>query len=222
MSHPTLALTDADWMRRAIALARPGTTWPNPAVGCVIVRDGAVVGEGATGPGGRPHAEEVALAQAGDQARGATAYVTLEPCGARSHGGPGCGQRLVSAGVARVVIACDDPSPFASGHGMLHLIAAGIAVTQGVLTEEAWPLCAGFVHRLQTGLPLIYVAAEGIGFDARFDPGEQEPAAALLALGVLGYTRLWVPDDPAVLAPLLAAGLSVVYPKAVSERSRVP
>src|SRR3954467_4310994 len=99
-------------MRRAIDLARVnlGRTGSNPSVGCVIVRDGAVVGEGATGEGGRPHAEEVALDRAGAAARGATAYVTLEPCGQRSSGAASCGERLAGAGVARVVIACADAS----------------------------------------------------------------------------------------------------------------
>src|ERR1700750_2780402 len=106
-------------MRRAIALARArvGLTAENPAVGCVIVRDGEVVGEGATAQGGRPHAEEQALAQAGAAARGAAAYVTLEPCGARSAGAASCSELLARAGVARVVVACEDASPFASGQG---------------------------------------------------------------------------------------------------------
>ena len=133
-------------MRRAIDIARPrvGLTAENPAVGCVIVNGGVVVGEAATAPGGRPHAEEQALAMAGSSARGAVAYVTLEPCGERSAGGPSCAQRLVEAGVVRVVIACDDPSPFASGRGLERLAAAGMAVELGVLAEEASSLYAGY------------------------------------------------------------------------------
>lgn len=130
---------DLSYMRRAIALARGnvGLTADNPSVGCVIVAGGRVVGEGATAPGGRPHAEEQALAQAGDAARGATAYVTLEPCGARSKGGRSCSQLLAEAGVGRVVVACEDPSPFASGQGAERLVAAGVPVELGLLADEA-------------------------------------------------------------------------------------
>ena len=130
---------DADFMRRAIALAQRnvGKTAPNPVVGCVLVRDGAVVGEACTAEGGRPHAEEQALAQAGERARGAVAYITLEPCGARSAGGLSCAQRLARAGVARVVVACEDPSPYASGQGAESLTAAGISVELSLLANEA-------------------------------------------------------------------------------------
>jgi len=141
--------SDHDHMRRAIDLARRnlGLTAPNPSVGCVIVGRGAVVGEGATAPGGRPHAEEQALDQAGQAARGATAYVTLEPCGARSAGGLSCSERLVAAGVARVVVACEDASPFASGQGAERLRAAGVVVQLGVLADEAAPLYVGYDAR---------------------------------------------------------------------------
>lgn len=140
---------DADFMRRAIVLARPGVglTGDNPSVGCVIVRDGEVVGEGATGEGGRPHAEEAALAAAGPAARGATAYVTLEPCGVRSSGAPSCGQRLAAAGIARAAIACDDASVMADGRGADQLRAAGVAVEVGLLAEEAAPLYAAYRPR---------------------------------------------------------------------------
>lgn len=126
-------------MRRAIALARAnlGLTAENPSVGCVIVADGAVVGEGATAPGGRPHAEEQAVDQAGDRARGATAYVTLEPCGQRSTGAASCSERLAAAGIARVVIACEDASVFAAGRGLLRLQDAGLEVEIGILRGEA-------------------------------------------------------------------------------------
>ncbi|HEX3700765.1 MAG TPA: deaminase [Phenylobacterium sp.] len=129
---------DQTWMRRAVALARAnlGRTAPNPVVGCVIVRDGVVVGEGATGEGGRPHAEEVALDQAGEAARGATAYVTLEPCGERSAGHAACGARLAAAGVARVVVACGDPGAFASGRGLARLRESGVEIDLGVLAGE--------------------------------------------------------------------------------------
>lgn len=130
--------SDEVHMRRAIevALGNLGKTAPNPVVGCVIARDGVALGEAATAPGGRPHAEEQAVR--GIDARGATAYVTLEPCGARSGGGRSCSELLVAAGVTRVVIACEDPSPFASGQGIERLTAAGIAVESGLLAREAW------------------------------------------------------------------------------------
>ena len=130
---------DIQHMRRAIvlAMANVGKTADNPSVGCVIVSDGKVVGEGATAVGGRPHAEEQALAMAGEAAKGATAYVTLEPCGARSRGGTSCSELLARAGVARVVAACEDASPFASGQGAKRLTAGGVAVELGLLAEEA-------------------------------------------------------------------------------------
>lgn len=133
-------------MRRAIALATAnlGLTGDNPSVGCVIVSDGAVVGEGATAPGGRPHAEELALDQAGAQAKGATAYVTLEPCAARSSGAASCSELLAGAGVARVVIACEDSSPLASGQGMERLKARDVALDIGLLAGEAAGLYANY------------------------------------------------------------------------------
>jgi len=142
-------LDDERWMGRAIALAAPqvGRTGDNPAVGCVIVREGAVVGEGATGEGGRPHAEEVALAAAGERARGATAYVTLEPCAERSSGAASCAERLASAGVARVVVACPDPSVMAAGRGETRLRGAGVAYDLGLLGREAARLYGAYQPR---------------------------------------------------------------------------
>lgn len=133
-------------MRRAIELARAqvGRTGDNPAVGCVIVQGERIVGEGATGDGGRPHAEEVALAQAGEAARGAVAYVTLEPCGERSSGAPSCSELLARAGVTRVVVAAADPSVFAGGRGAARLRAANIAFDQGLLNAEAAELYLGY------------------------------------------------------------------------------
>jgi diaminohydroxyphosphoribosylaminopyrimidine deaminase/5-amino-6-(5-phosphoribosylamino)uracil reductase len=141
---------DTLWMRRAIALALPrvGLTGANPAVGCVIVKDGEVVAEAATAEGGRPHAEEQALAAAAEAARGATAYVTLEPCGERSSGEASCSERLVAAGIVRVVVACPDPSAKASGRGMARLIAAGLQVGAGVLEAEAAPLYEAYRRSL--------------------------------------------------------------------------
>lgn len=137
---------DETWMRRAIALARAnvGETGDNPSVGCVIVADGAVVGEGATAPGGRPHAEEIALDAAGDAARGAVAYVTLEPCGERSSGAASCGQRLAQAGVSRVVVACADAPTRAAGRGLERLHAAHVPVEAGLLADEANGLYADY------------------------------------------------------------------------------
>jgi diaminohydroxyphosphoribosylaminopyrimidine deaminase/5-amino-6-(5-phosphoribosylamino)uracil reductase len=149
---------DARYMARALELARRGlySTHPNPRVGCVLVRDGQVVGEGWHVRAGEPHAEVHALRQAGDRARGATAYVTLEPC---SHHGrtPPCAEALVDAGVARVVAAMQDPNPQVSGRGLLRLAEAGIAVHSGVLEREARDLNLGFIKRMETGLPYVRV-----------------------------------------------------------------
>lgn len=197
-------------MTRAIELGhgQMGRTWPNPSVGCVIVKDGRVIGEGATGDGGRPHAEEVALGKAGAAARGATAYVTLEPCGQRSTGTASCGQRLVEAGVARVVYACADPSPLASHKGPTRLQAAGIEVEAGLLRDEAYDLIAGFVHFLETSRPRV-VVAEGGAFDAQFtaDP-DGDLAAELTTWGVKGYRSLFVPPGSELAGRLAAAGLT--------------
>jgi diaminohydroxyphosphoribosylaminopyrimidine deaminase/5-amino-6-(5-phosphoribosylamino)uracil reductase len=152
----TDADADAGFMRAALGLARRGLgrVWPNPAVGCVLVADGAVVGRGWTQPGGRPHAEAMALAAAGPAARGATAYVTLEPC---AHVGetPPCAGALVAAGVARVVAAIEDPDPRVEGRGFAALRAAGVAVETGCLAEEAAALNAGFLTRVARGRPRL-------------------------------------------------------------------
>lgn len=193
------AAIDRQHMARAIALARAqlGRTAPNPPVACVLARGETVLAEAATADGGRPHAEEQALPRAGDQARGATAYVTLEPCGARSSGRASCAQRLIEAGVARVVIACEDPSPFAAGRGLDRLRAAGIAVETGLMADDATELVAGFVHRVTTGRPLVGLSLDGSGFDARFAAAPQaDLVAELLRLGEAGYTRVWVPEGP--------------------------
>jgi diaminohydroxyphosphoribosylaminopyrimidine deaminase/5-amino-6-(5-phosphoribosylamino)uracil reductase len=143
-------------MAHALRLAARGlgNVWPNPAVGCVVVRDGIVVGRGWTQPGGRPHAEARALQQAGSRAQGATVYVTLEPC---AHYGqtPPCASALIKARVARVVTALTDPDPRVSGKGHAMLRSAGIAVTEGILTPEATHLNAGFLKRVTRGLPFL-------------------------------------------------------------------
>ena len=137
---------DVRLMRRAIAAAMRnlGQTRPNPTVGCVIARDGDVIAEAATASSGRPHAEEQALALCGDAAMGAVAYVTLEPCGERSSGAPSCSELLVAAGVARVVVACADSSPLASGRGVERLRGAGVFTELGVLADEAAALYVGY------------------------------------------------------------------------------
>ncbi len=145
---------DLALMRRAIALAeaRLGLTGDNPAVGCVIASAaGEVLAEAATARGGRPHAEEQALAAAGPAARGAVAYVTLEPCGERSSGEASCAERLALAGVCRVVVACEDPSPKASGRGLGRLKAQGAPVETGLLAEEAARLYEEYRARLASG-----------------------------------------------------------------------
>lgn len=147
---------DQIWMRRAIELARQGqySTKPNPNVGCVIVKDGVVVGEGFHPKAGQPHAEVFAMRQAGDQARGATAYVTLEPC---AHYGrtPPCAKGLVEAGVAKVMVACPDPNPLVAGKGVQILKDAGIEVEVGICEDEAHPLNDGFLKAMATGMPYV-------------------------------------------------------------------
>ncbi len=157
-------LRDADrrFMSEAIRLGRAmlGLTTPNPAVGCVIVRDNQIIGKGATGRGGRPHAETAALARAGRRARGATAYVSLEPC---AHQGltPSCARLLAAAGIKRVVIGCLDPYPPVRGRGVRILRSAGVAVTTGVLEDECRRANEGFMTRVTRGRPfaLLKLAA---------------------------------------------------------------
>jgi diaminohydroxyphosphoribosylaminopyrimidine deaminase/5-amino-6-(5-phosphoribosylamino)uracil reductase len=143
-------------MAAALGLARRGlgSVWPNPSVGCVLVKQGRVVGRGRTAAGGRPHAETEALAQAGEQARGADAYVTLEPC---SHHGrtPPCAEALIKAGLSRVIAAVQDPDPRVAGRGLARLREAGIAVETGAMEEEAREVLAGFQCRIETGKPLL-------------------------------------------------------------------
>lgn len=147
---------DQIWMRRAIELARQGqySTKPNPNVGCVIVKDGVVVGEGFHPKAGQPHAEVFAMRQAGEQARGATAYVTLEPC---AHYGrtPPCAKGLVEAGLAKVIVACPDPNPLVAGKGVQILKEAGIEVEVGICEDEAHLLNDGFLKAMATGMPYV-------------------------------------------------------------------
>ncbi|WP_332612188.1 bifunctional diaminohydroxyphosphoribosylaminopyrimidine deaminase/5-amino-6-(5-phosphoribosylamino)uracil reductase RibD [Achromobacter sp. ESBL13] len=152
---------DISWMQRALALAESVlyTTAPNPRVGCVIVRDGRVLGEGATQPPGGPHAEIGALRDAkarGNDVTGATLYVTLEPC---SHFGrtPPCVDAVLAARPARVVVAIGDPNPLVNGQGLARLRAAGIQVTTGVCEQEGLALNAGFISRMSRGLPWVWM-----------------------------------------------------------------
>ncbi len=144
-TDPVSVDDDQRWMRAALLQARYalGRTAPNPPVGCVLVKDGVLIGNGHTQDGGRPHAETEAIADAGSAARGATAFVTLEPC---AHHGqtPPCAEALVDAGVARVVIACGDPDKRVAGQGVSILTKAGIAVTEGVLKDQAASILSGY------------------------------------------------------------------------------
>ncbi|ELR8762071.1 bifunctional diaminohydroxyphosphoribosylaminopyrimidine deaminase/5-amino-6-(5-phosphoribosylamino)uracil reductase RibD, partial [Vibrio vulnificus] len=147
---------DRQMMLRAIALAKRGlyTTAPNPNVGCVLLRDGEIVGEGFHFRAGEPHAEVHAMRMAGDKAKGATAYVTLEPC---SHYGrtPPCAEGLINAGVSRVVCAMEDPNPQVAGRGFAMLREAGIEVSVGLLQAEAEALNPAFIKRMKTGMPFV-------------------------------------------------------------------
>lgn len=167
-------LADQRAMIHALALGRRGLgrCWPNPAVGCVLVKDGRIVGRGWTQPGGRPHGEVMALAQAADQARGATAYVTLEPC---AHYGktPPCADALTSAGIARAVVALRDPDPRTDGGGIAVLRAAGIAVTEGIEQAAAAWDHAGFLSRVRRGRPLVTLKL-ATSFDGRIATGSGE------------------------------------------------
>jgi diaminohydroxyphosphoribosylaminopyrimidine deaminase/5-amino-6-(5-phosphoribosylamino)uracil reductase len=148
--------TDYEHMAAALKLAANGLydTAPNPTVGCVLVNEGRVVGSGWTAPAGGPHAERVALTAAGAAARGATAYVTLEPCCHTGRTGP-CTQALIEAGIARVVFAGHDPNPRVNGGGAAALRSAGIAVEGGVMEAAAEPLNRGFFTRMQRGTPWV-------------------------------------------------------------------
>jgi diaminohydroxyphosphoribosylaminopyrimidine deaminase / 5-amino-6-(5-phosphoribosylamino)uracil reductase len=161
---------DEQWMERALELAHHsvGLASPNPAVGCVLVKDGIVIGVGRHEYDKKDHAEIVALKMAGGAARGATAYVTLEPCCHTGRTGP-CTQALMEAGVARVVMATTDPNPLVSGQGAERLRDNGIEVTSGVLEREARRLNDGFAKYIRTGLPFVTLKA-GVSLDGRIAP----------------------------------------------------
>jgi diaminohydroxyphosphoribosylaminopyrimidine deaminase / 5-amino-6-(5-phosphoribosylamino)uracil reductase len=202
-------MDDLSHMRAALALARRalGNSWPNPAVGCVLVRDGRVVGRGTTAPGGRPHAETQALVMAGEGARGATAYVTLEPC---CHHGqtPPCTDALIAAGVARVVIAARDPDVRVNGAGSAALRAAGVELRENVLTAEAEEINAGFISRIRRNRPLVTLKLASTldgriatkSGESKWITGEQARQAAHLLRGrhdaVLVGVGTVIIDDP--------------------------
>ncbi len=148
----------AHWMGKAVTLARAmqGWVWPNPAVGCVIVRDDRIVGSGQTQFGGRPHAERVALADAGELARGASLYVTLEPCCHWGHTPP-CADAIIASGIKRVFASLQDPDPRVNGGGFRKLRQADIEVDIGLAEEETRQIMAGFFHRIATGKPLVTI-----------------------------------------------------------------
>lgn len=158
MAQPDQDAADARFMRLALALGRRnlGRTWPNPSVGAVVVADGRILGQGVTAPGGRPHGEPPALAMAGEDARGATLYVGLEPC---SHHGrtPPCTDAIVASGIARVVSAIEDPDPRVAGRGHALLREAGVSVETGLLAEEAARDHRGHISRVTRGRPSLHL-----------------------------------------------------------------
>ena len=187
------SLADIGFMSRALELARSGLghTMPNPSVGCVLVQDGIIVGEGRTQAGGRPHGEAMALAVAGPNAAGSHAYVTLEPCAHDSVRGPACSTTLVDAGIGGVTISVLDPDPRTRGLGVARLESAGIVVRLGLLAEQGKKQIAGFEKRLRTGLPWVHVGKDDGTFDAVLGnvPGV-DLADYLAEAGAKGVMRL--------------------------------
>ena len=168
--------TDEQHMAQALALARRGLglTWPNPAVGAVVVSaQGDIVGRGWTAPGGRPHAEAIALEEAGEAARGGTIFVTLEPC-AHEGRGPACSDVIAGAGLARAVIALRDPDPRTAGEGIARIASAGIEVVEGVVVDDALEIALGHVCRVTKGRPAVTLKT-AVGADGRVPRGEGAP-----------------------------------------------
>ena len=189
-------------MSLAIAVARQqlGRTRPNPSVGCVLVKDGALIAAAATADGGRPHAERQALETVGSMAAGATAYVTLEPC---AHHGqtPPCAEALIEAKVNRVVCAVQDEDSRVAGRGLAMLREAGIETHTGLCATEATALYSGFFNRLRTGQPGVFVDRFEQGFDDTLDlVAPEHLETALDRLGEAGVSRLRVaPDHPLLI-----------------------
>jgi diaminohydroxyphosphoribosylaminopyrimidine deaminase/5-amino-6-(5-phosphoribosylamino)uracil reductase len=167
MTTDTFTPADVHYMRRALILARRAlyTTDPNPRVGCVLVRDGRIIGEGFTQPAGANHAEVEALQSVDGDARGATAYVTLEPCAHHGRTGP-CAEMLREAALAEVVVALEDPNPQVDGGGVRVLREAGISVRIGLLADEATRINAGFLSRMRGGMPRVRVKS-AVSLDGR-------------------------------------------------------
>jgi len=207
-AHPPSFLAE-DWMNRALVLARRqiGKVAPNPAVGCVIVKSGELVGEGATGSGGRPHAEEVALADAGDLAAGGEVFVTLAPCGERTARRPSCSHLLAKASIARLHVACEDPHPLAA-HGLSYLKEAGVNTSLGLLQAEAEAANCGFFKLVRTGRPWVAIDSDPSRYDRAFEPipGEDH-GVALERLGRNGVTRIFIRPDTQLSVELIASGL---------------
>src|SRR5712671_6168124 len=170
-------VADARFMQLALSLGRrgQGRSWPNPAVGAVVVKDGVIIGRGWTQPGGRPHAEPEALRRAGEAARGATLYVTLEPC---SHFGrsPPCADAVIAAGIARVVSAIEDPNPEVAGQGHAKLRAAGIVVDVGLCAKEAARDHAGHFHRIRDKRPHVILKL-AVSSDGKIGAAGRKPVA---------------------------------------------
>lgn len=217
-------------MNEAIALARSmqGKVWPNPAVGCIIAHGRDIVGRGRTQFGGRPHAERVALDDAGALARGASLYVTLEPC---CHWGktPPCADAIIAAGVSEVFASIQDPDPRVNGGGFQKLRDVGIKVHVGLGAVEALEIMAGFFHRVKTGRPLITfgdtVMAPAVipeGFDARIMSGpDQSLLITRSHLNDFLVETLVVPDNPSILLLNLGErGLTTVYVSSGDQLSR--
>jgi diaminohydroxyphosphoribosylaminopyrimidine deaminase/5-amino-6-(5-phosphoribosylamino)uracil reductase len=226
---------ELDAMRAALALARRGlgAVWPNPAVGCVIVNDGRVVGRGWTQPGGRPHGETEALRRAGKAARGAIAHVSLEPC---CHWGqtPPCVDALITAGVRRVVVAFEDPDPRVAGEGLRRLRAAGLDVEVGLCAEEAAEVNAGFLSRLRLGRPLVTFKL-ATSLDGRIatatgesqwitGPPARERAHALRAShdAIMVGTGTVVADDPQLTCRLPGLGHRSPVRVVIDRHLRIP
>lgn len=209
---------DTHWMRRALGLARGmrGRVWPNPPVGCVVVKEGLCIAEAATHPGGRPHAERAALERAGNAARGAVLYVTLEPC---CHWGktPPCTEAILEAGIARVVASVQDPDPRVNGGGFAQLRAAGIVVDVGERAEEAQRIMAGFLHRVRTGAPRVTLLDQPTGTvpdgeDALLLTRDGRPALVLPTTQTAAHERppILDADEADVLLRLGAFGLTSI------------
>lgn len=182
--------SDQHWMERALDLARRGVglASPNPAVGCVLVRDGVAVGEGYHQYATRDHAEIVALKQAGEAARGATAYVTLEPCSHYGRTGP-CSRALLAAGVARVVAATRDPNPAVSGRGFAILEEGGVVTEAGLLAAEARSLNDGFAQFIRTHHPLVSLKIAAT-LDGRIAPAHQPERTSVAITGPESHARV--------------------------------